>query len=321
MKERNISLDLLKFIAVILIINSHADICYPHYKFLASGGSIGDVLFLFCSGFTIFMGRIDRFDNWYKRRINRIYPSVFAFLLYVSVVLNEPLHANSLIFRGGWFIYCIMIYYVILYLIRRYMNKHLNRAFVIVSTIILIWYLFEDKDTVFMYHTTYDFPKGFYFLFMLFGAMIGVSERKFKFNLVNDGLKLGGSIIFYYAFLFLCNKVTLACQFQILSLIPLMGITFYFYKICNADMLLSLVKTTKIIGWIIALISSLTLEIYMIQFSLITDRWNELFPLNLLIIFVLITFIAYILKTTSRIFSQTFSENRYDWRAIFLNIG
>ena len=74
MNQRDISIDILKFIAVFLIINSHMDALYPKYKMLATGGAIGDVLFLFASGYTLFLSnRKLRFDNWYKRRINRIY--------------------------------------------------------------------------------------------------------------------------------------------------------------------------------------------------------------------------------------------------------
>ena len=40
-KVRDISIDILKFFAVFLIINSHADICYPKYSMLATGGAIG----------------------------------------------------------------------------------------------------------------------------------------------------------------------------------------------------------------------------------------------------------------------------------------
>ena len=36
-KVRDISIDILKFFAVFLIINSHADICYPKYSMLATG--------------------------------------------------------------------------------------------------------------------------------------------------------------------------------------------------------------------------------------------------------------------------------------------
>ena len=67
MNQRDISIDILKFIAVFLIINSHMDALYPKYKMLATGGAIGDVLFLFASGYTLFLSnRKLRFDNWYK---------------------------------------------------------------------------------------------------------------------------------------------------------------------------------------------------------------------------------------------------------------
>ena len=55
-KERDLAIDVVKFIAVLLIINSHADMMYPKLSILATGGAIGDCLFLFCSGFTLFWG-------------------------------------------------------------------------------------------------------------------------------------------------------------------------------------------------------------------------------------------------------------------------
>ena len=81
MRQRNISIDILKCIAAILITNSHMGPLYGKYSILATGGAIGDVLFFFCSGFTLFLGRMGRFDNWYKRRIHRIYPTVFAWAI------------------------------------------------------------------------------------------------------------------------------------------------------------------------------------------------------------------------------------------------
>jgi peptidoglycan/LPS O-acetylase OafA/YrhL len=86
MQTRNPSIDILKFIAAIFITNSHMEALYHPYEILATGGAIGDVLFFFCSGFTLFLGRMDRFDNWYKRRINRIYPSVFAVGIISAIV-------------------------------------------------------------------------------------------------------------------------------------------------------------------------------------------------------------------------------------------
>ena len=115
MRQRNISIDILKCIAAILITNSHMGSLYGKYSILATGGAIGDVLFFFCSGFTLFLGRMGRFDNWYKRRINRIYPTVFAWAIVEAFIFNYHNDMRyTVINGGGWFVTCIMIYYVIL---------------------------------------------------------------------------------------------------------------------------------------------------------------------------------------------------------------
>ena len=41
---RDISIDILKCIAAIMITNSHMDILYGDYSYLATGGAIGDAL-------------------------------------------------------------------------------------------------------------------------------------------------------------------------------------------------------------------------------------------------------------------------------------
>ena len=58
--KRNLGIDLLKFMAALLVVNSHIDIMYGKYSALATGGSIGDILFFFCSGFTLFMKPIGK---------------------------------------------------------------------------------------------------------------------------------------------------------------------------------------------------------------------------------------------------------------------
>lgn len=82
--------------------------------------AIGDALFFFCSGFTLFLGRMGRFDNWYKRRINRIYPTVFAWAILGSLLFGYHNDINNILLSGGgWFVSCIMLYYVLLYFIQQ----------------------------------------------------------------------------------------------------------------------------------------------------------------------------------------------------------
>lgn len=49
------------------------DALYIKYSMLVTGKSIGDCLFSFCSGFTLFLGRECSFGNYYMWRVNSIY--------------------------------------------------------------------------------------------------------------------------------------------------------------------------------------------------------------------------------------------------------
>lgn len=317
MKERNIGIDILKFFAALLITNSHMELLYGKYSVLATGGAIGDVLFFFCSGFTLFLGRMGRFDNWYKRRINRIYPTVFAWAILGAFFFNQHFSMDyTIIHGGGWFVTCIMIYYVILYFIQRFMLHHLKWAFGIVVLICIVWYCIMNRPANYnMYGFTY-FKWGHYFLFMLLGAMMGISQKQWHFNLKTDLIKLIGSIFIYYAILFAGRKYVLFFELQIISLIPLLFTTYYFYKVCSCD-LLKKWYSTKYLGGIIKFVGGLCLEIYLVQTTLFTDKMNDIFPLNIFIMFLIIIFAAYILRCGARIFSQTFKDGEYDWKTVF----
>jgi len=123
-KQRDFAVDIVKFFAVFLIINSHADIMYPQMSILATGGAIGDCLFLFVSGYTLFLGRNQSFGSYYKRRIRRIYPSVLAAIAFIHLIGSNP-NFNISEFLGGEFIVAIMIYYVLLFFIRKYAINHI----------------------------------------------------------------------------------------------------------------------------------------------------------------------------------------------------
>ena len=317
MKERNIGIDILKFFAALLITNSHMGILYGKYEILATGGAIGDVLFFFCSGFTLFLGRMGRFDNWYKRRINRIYPTVFAWAILGAFFFNQHFSMDyTIIHGGGWFVTCIMIYYIMLYFIQRFMLHHLKWVFGIVALICIAWYYIMDRPANYnMYGATY-FKWGHYFLFMLLGAMMGISKKQWHFNLKTDSIKLISSIFIYYAILFAGKKYVVFSELQIISLIPLLFIVHYFYKVCSCD---SLKKwySTKYLGGIIKFVGGLCLEIYLVQSTLFTDKMNNIFPLNILIMFLIVILAAYILRCGARIFSQTFKDGEYDWKNVF----
>lgn len=317
MRQRDISIDILKFFAVLLITNSHMESLYGKYNILATGGAIGDVLFFFCSGFTLFLGQERRFDNYYKRRINRIYPTVLMWALMASVFFRQPYDMTYIVlYGGGWFVSCIMIYYVVLHFIRKFAFNHLKAVFFFFALLTLVWYWLIDKPIGYnMYGATY-FKWCHYFLFMLLGAILGSHPIQRKISLKWDSLKLLVCILLFYGILITCRKWEIAQNMQVISLLPLWGTTYYFYKVCKSDAL-KRIYGTRFIGPVMKTISGLCLEVYLVQGVLFTDRFNKWFPFNLLIVFVTILLVAYLLRCMARWFSQTFREADYDWKGIF----
>ena len=95
--------------------------------------------------------------------------------------------------------------------------------------------------------------------------------------------------------------------FQIIGLLPLHLFTFYIYKVASYPWCTKLFQTSKL-KWIFLVIANLTLEIYIVQFHVITDEFNTLFPLNTVIVFILISISAYILKVITSLFLQILSS-------------
>ena len=314
MKERNLSIELFKFIAVVLVINSHMELLYGKYSFLATGGAIGDCMFFFASGFTIFLGRGGTFDNWYKRRIRRIYPSLMAWALILPIINNKFITVNDLVSGGGnWFVTCIMIYYVLLYMVKKYFESKPIIPFTISICVVFLWYYFEDKSSFFMYGETY-FKWAHYFLFMLFGAYVGNGRFKFANNVTYDICLLTLSLVSFYGMMSLAASRLLFSYLQICSLVPLFGIIVYMYKLCSAIRVKAFMQTKK--GYCIRFVSGLCLEAYIVQCALFTDKMNFLFPLNLILMFIIVMSVAYLTRTIGRVFLQIFQKEDFDWKAV-----
>ena len=314
--KRDIGIDYIKFIAAILITNSHMESIYPlELQIMATGGAIGDVLFFFCSGFTLFMKPMGRFDSWYKKRINRIYPTVFAFAIISAFIFNDLHDMKYVILHGGgWFVSCIMIYYIVAYIIDKLMSNHLNMSFVLVSLITIVAYILWDKPENFkMYGYTY-YKWIFYFLFMLLGAIIGKKsiaingKKSFVFALL--------SVIIFYVILIISQHNIALNDLQLLSLIPLLGTTLFTYTMFNSDKAKKLFNN-KYINTVVMFVGGLCLEIYLIQIHLLKIDLGIPFPINYVTMFAFIIASAYLLRCCARIFSQTFNKQDYNWKEVF----
>lgn len=336
LEGRNKAIVLFKFFAALLITYSHMGLLFPKFGGMVTGGAIGDGLFFFCSGFTLFLGRDGGFLNWYKRRVSRIYPSIIMWALLSAVAFGWTWYVTDLITTPKyWFIPCIMVYYAIFYVIRRYLMKYMKAVFVGSLLIITALSFFVlDMERSVMYAQV-SFMRIYYFMFMLLGAITALDLRKSDNEMIfgglrrmcigggkmNDELRINGlelkpirsfllffgSIVLYYACMAVYKLGPVYCHFQMVSLIPLLLSIYFFFMFCSCEKM-TRVFDKALCGNVVYLISSLTLEIYLVQYALFTDRMNFMFPLNIPVMYLMIFGVAYVLKVLAQGFSQIFGK-------------
>ena len=100
---------------------------------------------------------------------------------------------------------------------------------------------------------------------------------------------------------------------QIVGLLPLHLFIFYAYKTASYHWCTTLFQSSR---WkrILTTIASLTLEIYIVQFHIITDKFNRLFPLNTVIVFIFICITAYCLRVMTSLFLQFLSSAPFEFK-------
>ena len=309
--ERNISVDFIKFLATLLVLNSHMDICYVKYPSLATGGAFGDALFFFISGFTLFMGRKTDFINWYKRRINRIYPTIIAMGIISYCIFGNTLSFFDVITaQDYWFLKCILVCYIFLYPVIYYDVK-LSICFPVVLLMVLLAFGFSDFGGAFFYGIDNYFRWLFFASIMLFGGVV----YKFNDRIVYKKWHLIAMPVCVIAWYGINILSAYNQNISILSWLPLVGICYFIYSIGKASWIAKLFDR-KIIGNVLFIIGNLCLESYMIQMDIITDKLNHIFPLNILIITVLVLISAYFLRVLSAIIAQVFDSKPFDWKAL-----
>ena len=320
-------IDLMKFFAAILITSCHMGALYPaKFRVLATGGAIGDALFFFCSGYLLMMGRKADFFNWYKRRINRILPALFAIALISIVVFKEdPTLKHVILEGGGWFVQAIFVFYAIFWFVKTYLSDKMWIAYLIDVITILVWYgLCGQKDVFLLGMSAYYMRWPCFFLIMLIGGSVynyeqRRGERKEKHSLLFYIGMLALLLLFYRGYQWLQDLYPILWKFQVVILLPLIGIVLTVYKICS-NAWVQRIYLNKYVHWPVYYISACCLEVYLCQWWCfgIGTRLMHLFPLNVIVTFLVIFVVAYLVKVFSNFLSQTFKTEPYDWRKMIV---
>lgn len=218
-----------------------------------------------------------------------------------------------------------MVYYVLLYIVQKYLINRLplvlSTVFFIAILVYIFWFPFKyETSSKGMYGITTLYRWIPYFGFMLLGAMIGMKSKsgttKYSYKWY-DGVLFIISLFLFYGIQFAAKKNLSIAPYQIVTLLPLAGVIYFFYKICNAQ-IFERIYNSKYGNMVIMTVSGLCLESYLIQYNVITDKLNGLFPLNIPIIFTLVLLTSYFCRCLARLFSQTFVKEDYDWKKVFV---
>lgn len=307
------AIDFVKVIATLLVLNSHMGICYGKYSSLATGGGLGDALFFFVSGFTLFLGRKVNFIDWYKRRLGRIFPTVIAVALVSGLIFGIQENFIQVMFAEKyWFLQCILVCYILMYPIVRY-DLNLKVIFPISVVVFLFAYFFlYQLDGQLFYGVNNTFRWLVYFSVMLLGGFICKNSHRIQASKYS---------IFW---MFLCvvawygvNYLAKGSWLQLLSFFPLVGFCVFAYQLGTCSFI-EKCFLNKIVGNILYIIGNLCLECYLIQKLIFTDALNHLFPFNIIIIMIAVLLAAYFLHVISGVISQTFDSQPFDWKRLFL---
>ena len=318
--QRDYSIDILKCLAALIITWSHFEKPLGDYSILATGGAFGDALFFFCSGYTLFLGRkVNGFFNWYKNRIDRIYPTVFAWALIKSILFcnTSDNMLEVIMYGGGFFVSCIMIFYIFFFFIKKYASNHLYFVLLISTIATCTSFFLIDSTNVAL---LYKWQWSMFLSVMLLGGIIGKQRRE---ELSQDIKPVGFkpvvaliiSIIAYYSLMFIEQRYELPMM-RMFTILPLMAFAYLLHKLCTGGFAYRM-YINKYSHLFLMSIGSLCLEIYLVQPRILTDNFNDLFPFNLLLMYAFIFIAAYLLRCVARIWMQTFNDDRYEWNAVF----
>ena len=283
----------LKALTAVLITNSHYAHIWP-ISSLAVGGQLGNCLFFFISGFTLYHIKA-AFPKWYAKRIIRVYPALW--MVNIIFFLLGRFSADSLIAVIHCFIFptwfhfvgSIMLLYLFYYFIRT-IQKHwkIDTRWIMLAVLILdlvLYLVFFDKTYYHIDDVERSWVRFMFFESMLIGAWFREQYDRIspRISAWHYGLFAALSLT-YFGGKLLFSRVPDASAFQFLLPVILL-----IYVGWIAVLFIKFEKNcyfTKITSWmstVIKAVADMTLEIYLVQFPLIDYLHKYSFPVNFLL--------------------------------------
>lgn len=279
---RRQAIDALKVIAIFMVLNSHLDFLYP-IPALAAGGAAGNSLFFIISGFFCSIQRSKK--AWILNKFIRLYLSVWILILLKCFCTRFPNTVSEFVAvfiwpTNFWFISALMAFYLIFFIMK---VVHVADNIKTISILFLViyfavYFIWVVKENVDVEKTSLRLIYGFYTF--LLGTWL---KKNYNRIAVRANILLScGVIVFLGSMVFrlLWRKGLVPVGLQFLS--QFMNIVFAFAMLVaflKYEELYSLKAGAWFKKWI-NFLSSISLEMYIVQFDVI-DRFLQVkFPVN-----------------------------------------
>ena len=306
MKEKKQFINLLRVLAAVCITNSHFANVWP-MSGIASGGMLGDVLFFAISGYCLYRPefKMQDFGRWYIKRIRRIYITVILIALLTGFFTGFPLSVSgwlhTFIYPTNYhFVASIMVLYIVYYVWMNLLKRwkiSIGISTVVFSVAVLIVYVLTfDKSWYHIDVVENHFIRFLFFAAMLLGAYFREAEQKVGKYTANSAWKNGMlaivSIIVYFAVRLAVPRFGLYA----VQILTWAAILFALYCIIRWAEFLEpfLIKLPGKVKGILEFLAGITLQIYLVQFPIIERFETIIFPINLIVITIIIIAVSVI---------------------------
>ena len=311
----------LRFIAILLVINSHMDEIYPLPLF-ATGGAIGNALFFMLSAYGLLLSQQahpQTLTTYMSKRLIRIYPVIWSSLLLLVLPLSlyyyhyfpayytvmaqlfgfkDPLSLIGNLFyppEDYWFLRALMFYYLIgFFFLRDYHPKKIFTALGVLTLVYFFSYLqFTDFSTL-VIEQTIAFKLIFYAMVFLVGIYFASIPTKIVYRGMGDFFLFFGFIVLIYGEKYLMLK-GIAPQLQFLQQLLLFPTLYYGLKISQSPFILTTLMGRAFLERPITLIGAMTLELYLVHGLIrpLLVYYFPHFPENLLLFLLLTLILSY----------------------------
>lgn len=311
----------LRFVAIVLVINSHMDEFYP-YPWLATGGAIGNSLFFMLSAYGLLMSEQSykqSFTEYYVKRVKRIYPAVWINIVcliipttilyyftspyWYEVMLTEfnfgqPLLFMSVIFYpppAFWFLDALMLFYILGFL---FLKNYSPRKLIVGLSLLLVFYVasylrFSDYSSL-VIESTLSFKMIFYAMVFLSGIYFASIDCEIVYQGKRDYFVLLALLLAIYGHKILMLKGATG-EFQFIEQMLIFPLLYYFIKISKSPFILYRVMKPSVVSGFISVVAAMTLELYMSHGALriLIHQYVPQFPANVIVHLLLTLSISY----------------------------